>query len=112
MRRGFRTWSRPYMTPPTRFDERLAVKTPVERLHGYCQDGSPLLGHISHHVPGVELSTGSLGHGLGVGGGMALAALRDRKPWRVFVLMSDGELDEGSNWEQILFAAHHRLDNL
>ncbi len=63
-------------------------------------------------MPGVEISTGSLGHGLPIGCGMALAAKRDSRPWRVFVVLSDGELDEGSNWEAILFAAHHRLDNL
>lgn len=84
-----------------------------ELLDTYCTDGSPLAGHATHHgVPGVELSTGSLGHGLPVGCGMALAAKRDGSPARVFVLLSDGELDEGSNWEAILFAPHHRLDNL
>jgi transketolase len=85
---------------------------PKKWLKDYCQDGSPLTGHISHHVPGVEVSTGSLGHGLPIGCGMALAAKRDHKNWRTFVLLSDGELDEGSNWEAILFAPHHRLDNL
>jgi transketolase len=69
--------------------------------------------HITHrHVPGVEVSTGSLGHGLSIATGMALAAKRDRKTHRVFVLLSDGECDEGSTWEPILFAPHHRLDNL
>ena len=81
-------------------------------LDDYAQDGSLLLGHASHHVPGVEVSTGSLGHGLSVGCGMALAGKREEKPYRVFVLLSDGELDEGSNWEAILFAPQHRLDNL
>lgn len=85
---------------------------PLEWLDTYCQDGSKLTGHISHHVPGVELSTGSLGHGLPVGCGMALAAKRQGRTFRVFVLVSDGELDEGSNWEAILFAPQHRLDNL
>jgi transketolase len=85
---------------------------PLEWLNDYCQDGSPLTGHISHHAPGVEVSTGSLGHGLPIGCGMAIAAKRDKKNWRTFVLLSDGELDEGSNWEAILFAGHHRLDNL
>src|SRR5229473_1963551 len=70
-------------------------------------------GHAAHAgVPGVEMSNGSLGHGLPVGTGMALAGKRDRRSWRVFVLMSDGECDEGSNWEAILFAGHHKLDNL
>lgn len=85
---------------------------PVAWLDDYAQDGSLLTGHVSHHVPGVELSTGSLGHGLSVGCGMALAGKREGAPYRVYVLLSDGELDEGSNWEPILFAPHHRLDNL
>lgn len=85
---------------------------PTAWLDDYAQDGSLLLGHASHHVPGVELSTGSLGHGLPVGCGMALAGKREGRPYRVFVLLSDGELDEGSNWEAILFAPQHRLDNL
>jgi transketolase len=63
-------------------------------------------------VPGVELSTGSLGHGLPVGAGMAYGARLDGRDHRVFVLISDGECDEGSNWEAILFAGHHKLDNL
>ena len=85
---------------------------PLDLLQTYCLDGSALLGHASHKVPGVELSTGSLGHALPVGCGMALAAKRTGKNYRIFVLLSDGELDEGSNWEAILFAAHHKLDNL
>ena len=85
---------------------------PVSWLDSYCQIGSPLLGHASHHVPGVEVSTGSLGHGLPIGCGAALGAKRDGQGYRVFVMLSDGELDEGSNWEAILFAGHHQLDNL
>lgn len=86
---------------------------PIEKLDTHYQDGSDLSGHVSHKgIPGVELSTGSLGHGLSVGCGMALAAKMDQKTHRVFVLLSDGECDEGSNWEAILFASHHRLDNL
>jgi len=86
---------------------------PIEKLASHCRDGSDLSGHVSHRgIPGVELSTGSLGHGLPVGAGMAYAAMLDRAPYRVFVLLSDGECDEGSNWEAILFASHHRLDNL
>jgi len=86
---------------------------PVEQLSQHYSDGSLLSGHVSHKgIPGVELSTGSLGHGLSVGAGMAYGAKLDGKSHRVFVLMSDGECDEGSNWEAILFAAHHRLDNL
>jgi transketolase len=84
----------------------------VEDLGTYNQPGSYLTGHINSEVPGVEFSSGSLGHGLPVGCGLALAAKRDRLSWRTFVLVSDGELDEGSNWEAILFAPHHKLDNL
>ena len=86
---------------------------PVEKLRTHYQDGSDLSGHVSHKgIPGVELSTGSLGHGLSVGAGMALAAKWDGQQHCVVVLLSDGECDEGSNWEAILFAAHHKLDNL
>lgn len=85
----------------------------LEQLDRYCQDGSHLPGHVtSHGVPGVEISTGSLGHGLGVGCGLALAGRRDDVDYRVCVLLSDGECDEGSVWEAALFAPHHRLDNL
>jgi transketolase len=85
----------------------------VRELDQFGRNGSQLYGHVTHTgVPGVELSTGSLGHGLPVGCGMALTAKRDGATWRTFVVMSDGELDEGSNWEAILFAAHHELDNL
>jgi transketolase len=70
------------------------------------------MNHISHKVPGVEFSTGSLGHGLPFGVGKALAARRSNNDWRTYVLLSDGELGEGSNWEAMMFAAHHQLDNL
>ncbi|MGZ8413515.1 MAG: transketolase [Gemmatirosa sp.] len=86
---------------------------PVEWLERHYQDGSNLSGHVSHKgIPGVELSTGSLGHGLPVATGMALAAKLDGREHRVVALLSDGECDEGSNWEAILFAAHHGLENL
>jgi transketolase len=85
---------------------------PVSELLEYGQDGSRLLTHVSHRVPGVEFSTGSLGHGLPFGCGRALAAKRQGRDWRTFVMLSDGELDEGSNWEAILFAGHHRLGRL
>ncbi|MGH7975533.1 MAG: transketolase, partial [Limisphaerales bacterium] len=85
---------------------------PVEELKQYGQNGSRLMAHVSHKVPGVEFSTGSLGHGLGFACGKALAAKRQKKNWRVFAMLSDGELDEGSNWEAILFAPQHKLDNL
>src|SRR3954468_9342255 len=85
---------------------------PTADLESYCRDGSLLTGHISHAVPGVEVSTGSLGHGLPIAIGMALAARSAGAGSRVFCLLSDGECDEGSNWEGILFAPHHKLDNL
>ena len=86
---------------------------PVEKLETFYQNESPLAGHVMHkNVPGVELSTGSLGHGLPVATGMAIAAKRDGRPNRVFCLISDGECDEGSVWEAALFAPHHKLDNL
>jgi transketolase len=84
----------------------------VEELESYGQDHSPLMNHISHKVAGVEFSTGSLGHGLPFGVGKALAAKRLKADWKTYVLMSDGELGEGSNWEALMFAAHHGLDNL
>jgi transketolase len=85
---------------------------PVAELDTYGQDHANLMNHISHKVPGVEFSTGALGHGLPFGVGKAMAAKRLRARWRVFVLLSDGEMDEGSNWEALMFAAHHGLDNL
>jgi transketolase len=85
---------------------------PVDELQEYARDGSRLLCHTSHHVPGVELSTGSLGHGLSFACGLALGARRRGWHWRSVAVLSDGELNEGSNWEAILFAGHHRLDNL
>lgn len=86
---------------------------PLDWLDTYGQDGTKLAGHIVHSgVPGVEMSTGSLGHGLPVACGMALAARHEKSGRRVFCLLSDGELDEGSNWEAILFAPHHKLDNV
>jgi transketolase len=82
-------------------------------LAQHYQNGSIFSGHVSHKgVPGVELSTGALGHGLNVATGMALAAKRAGESWRAFALLSDGECDEGSTWEAAMFAAHHRLDNL
>lgn len=86
---------------------------PQERLETFYADGSALMGHVSaKDVPGVDISTGSLGHGLSVACGMALAGRRDERAYRVFALLSDGECDEGSTWEAALFAGHHRLSNL
>jgi len=86
---------------------------PQKWLERHCQNGSLLSGHVSHQgIPGVELSTGSLGHGLPVGVGMAYAAKLGKKEHKIYVLISDGELDEGSNWEGVLFSSHHQLSNL
>ena len=86
---------------------------PVQCLETHYRDGSLLCGHVSHKgIPGVEVSTGSLGHGLSIATGMAFAARLDLRPHRVFTLLSDGECDEGSTWESAMFAAHHNLDNL
>ena len=86
---------------------------PVDSLGTFYADGSPLIGHVSHTaMPGIEVSTGSLGHGLAIASGMALTAKRDGRRSRSVVLLSDGECDEGSIWEAALFAGHHRLDNL
>lgn len=85
---------------------------PVSLLNEYGTDGTLLLSHNSSQIPGIELSTGSLGHALPVGCGLALAAKRKGKDYNTYVLVSDGELDEGSNWESILFAPQHKLDNL
>jgi len=85
---------------------------PMEWLEKYYLDGSQLPGHITCSIPGVEASTGSLGHGLSISCGMALAGKRDGKSYRIFTILSDGESDEGSTWEAALFAPHHHLDNL
>lgn len=85
---------------------------PKSDLERYGADFSVMMAHISHKVPGVEFSTGSLGHGLPFALGKALAGKLAGRCGRVFVCLGDGEMDEGSNWEALLFAAHHRLDNL
>ena len=86
---------------------------PREQLASYYQDGSLLSGHISHKgVPGVELSTGSLGHGVCVATGMALSAKMSKMESRVYAVMGDGECEEGSVWEAAQFAAHNHLGNL
>jgi len=84
-----------------------------EILDTYCLDGGVLPGHSTMHcAPGVEVSTGSLGHGLSMGVGMAIATKHDKRNYRVFVILSDGECDEGSVWEAAMFASQHKLDNL
>lgn len=84
----------------------------VEELKTHYQNGSRLSGHVSHHLPGVDFSTGSLGHGLSVAVGMAYAIKKDGRNERTFVVLGDGECDEGSVWEAVLFANHFRLNNL
>lgn len=83
-----------------------------EELWTQGKNGSRLSGHVSHSVPGTELSTGSLGMGLSVGAGMALSAKRDGKKHHVFVLLGDGECAEGSVWEAALFSGQNELSNL
>jgi transketolase len=86
---------------------------PKEMLQSYYGDGSKLAGHPTLDcIPGVECSTGSLGHGLAVGIGMAVAAKSDNRASRTFVILSDGECDEGSTWEAALLAPQLQLDNL
>lgn len=85
---------------------------PFEMLNTFGQCGSRLIGHVDLQVPGVEASTGSLGLGLSVGVGTALVGKSDKKGYRVFVLLGDGECDEGAIWEAAMSASHYRLDNL
>lgn len=83
-----------------------------ELLSTYCGEGSMLGAHPEHVLPGVDFSTGSLGQGLSIAAGAALAARRQGSPRRVFALLSDAECNEGAIWEAAMFAAHHRLSNL
>jgi transketolase len=85
---------------------------PASDLATLCRYGSPLVGHPTRKVPGIEMNTGALGHGLPISVGLAIAAKLDEAPYRVFTLLGDGELAEGSNWEAAMAAAHYRLDNL
>lgn len=86
---------------------------PLKRLQRHYKNGSVMSGHVSHKgIAGVEFSTGSLGHGLSVATGIAKAAKLDKQVHKTFVVASDGECQEGPTWEAILFAAHHKLDNL
>lgn len=84
-----------------------------EELDTFCQDGTRLAVHPEDtSLPGIEYASGSLGHGLSFGTGLALGGKKDKNPFRVFALLSDAECDEGSVWEAAMFASHHRLDNL
>jgi len=85
---------------------------PASDLDTVCHYQSHYVGHPTRHIPGVEMNTGALGHGLPICIGMALAGKMDSAKYRVFTLLGDGELAEGSNWEAGLAAAHYKLDNL
>ena len=83
-----------------------------EKLKDFSKFGSTLIGHPNNKNAGVEMNTGALGHGLSVSVGMAIGGKRDKKEYRVFTIMGDGELAEGSVWEGAMAAAHYKLDNL
>jgi transketolase len=85
---------------------------PKEELETLCRYRSPYVGHPTRKVRGIEMNTGALGHGLPICVGLALAGKMDSAPYRVYTLLGDGELAEGSNWEAAMAAAHHQLDNL
>lgn len=84
----------------------------LDELKTYGNNNSRLLSHSSHYVEGVEISAGSLGHGFPIACGVALAAKRKGKSFKTYCIVGDGEMDEGSNWEALLFGAHNNLDNL
>jgi transketolase len=85
---------------------------PMEDLKTVSAFGSKYIGHPTNKVKGIEMNSGSLGHGLSVAAGMALAGKMDKAPYRVYTVMGDGELAEGSVWEGAMFSAHYHLDNL
>ncbi|WP_423126884.1 transketolase [Gaoshiqia sp. Z1-71] len=85
---------------------------PESDLETLCKYQSKYVGHPTRKVNGIEFNTGALGHGLPISAGIALAAKKDKAPYRVFTLLGDGELAEGSNWEAAMMAAHYKLDNL
>ncbi len=85
---------------------------PDSQLDTLCRYQSPFVGHPTRKVPGIEMNTGALGHGLPISVGLSLASKLDNAGFRVFTLLGDGELAEGSNWEAGMAAAHYRLDNL
>lgn len=84
----------------------------INDLNNYAKDGSIYLSHTSHNIPGVEISAGSLGHGLPIAIGLAIAAKTKNQNWLTYCLVSDGEINEGSNWEGILLAPQLKLNNL
>ena len=85
---------------------------PKDELKTYSQYGSKFIGHPNNKINGIEMNTGSLGHGLSVGVGMAMAGKMDKRDYRVYVVMGDGEMAEGSVWEAIMAAGHYKLDNI
>jgi transketolase len=85
---------------------------PIEELQTLRKMGSMLQGHPDNRVPGIEVSSGSLGQGLSIACGIALAGKLDRKDYRVYNLLGDGECDEGQVWEAAIFASHYKLDKL
>lgn len=85
---------------------------PESDLETMCKYQSKYVGHPTRAVHGIEFNTGGLGHGLPISAGIALAAKKDKAPYRVFTMLGDGELAEGSNWEGAMMAAHYKLDNL
>ena len=85
---------------------------PMEELNHLRQYGSILQGHPSIITPGIDMVSGSLGNGLSVGVGMAMAGRKQKRDYNVYVLMGDGELQEGSNWEAAMAAAHHKLNHI
>ncbi len=85
---------------------------PEAELETLCQYQSPFVGHPTRKVPGIEMNTGALGHGLPICVGLAIAGKLDAATYRVFTLLGDGELAEGSNWEAAMAASHYELDNL
>lgn len=86
---------------------------PTQWLDSFYKDGGKLHGHATHRgIPGIEVSTGSLGHGLSIACGMAMVGKRSQPRFKVVALLSDGECDEGSTWEAAMLAGHHALGNL
>ena len=85
---------------------------PESDLKTMCHYQSHYVGHPTRHIPGIEMNTGALGHGLPICTGMAIGGKMDNAAFRVFTLLGDGELAEGSNWEAAMAAAHYKLDNL
>ena len=93
----------------TLFEKKILSKA---SLDSYGKNNTPLMAHASHKVKGVEFSTGSLGHGLPYAVGKALGEKINKSKNKIYVLISDGELNEGTTWESLLFASFHKLDNL